>query len=82
MMSLCEKYAVICAECITNPHSREYVLASLEKSFDVMEITLSQMENYFCGNILQVRNNKGDYFIAMSKKNRTDFGTEQIRGCF
>jgi len=78
MMSLGEKYAVICAECITDPHSQEYVLATLKKSFDVMEISIEQMEKHFCGNILQVRNKKGDYFIVMSESARNGFHKEQI----
>ncbi|NOX34625.1 MAG: hypothetical protein GXP56_12995 [Deltaproteobacteria bacterium] len=67
MMSLGKKYAVICLECITDKKQRNHVLSTLKKSFDVMEITMGQMENHFCGNILEVRNNKNDPFIVMSK---------------
>ncbi|MCP4024238.1 MAG: hypothetical protein GY729_20525, partial [Desulfobacteraceae bacterium] len=79
MMSLGDKYAVICSECIIDPHSRGYVLATLQNSFDVMEISMEQMENHFCGNILQVHNQKGEYFIVMSETAKNGFRPEQIK---
>ncbi len=77
MMSLGEKYAVICLECIPDKKQRNHVLATLNKSFDVMEITLDQMENHFCGNILEVRNQKNDAFIVMSENARQGFTKNQ-----
>lgn len=77
MMSLGEKYAVICSECIPDLKQRRYVLDTLNKSFDVMEISMSQMERHFCGNILEVRNRNNDSFIVMSKSAFEGFTTEQ-----
>jgi hypothetical protein len=36
---------------------RNLVLENLNKSLDVMEITMRQMENHFCGNIFRQRKN-------------------------
>ncbi|MCD4678650.1 MAG: hypothetical protein K8S18_22085 [Desulfobacula sp.] len=77
MMSLGEKYAVICLECIPDKKQRGHVLATLNKSFDVMEITLKQMENHFCGNILEVRNQRNESFIVMSENARQGFTKTQ-----
>ena len=77
MMSLGEKYALICSECIPDKKQRNHVLATLNKSFDVMEISLEQMENHFCGNILEVRNRKNDSFIVMSENARQGFTKAQ-----
>lgn len=77
MMSLGEKYAVICLECIRDKKQRNLVFETLKKSFDVMEITMNQMENHFCGNILEVRNHKDESFIVMSKNARQGFTRDQ-----
>ncbi|MCK4767973.1 MAG: hypothetical protein KAS28_06235 [Desulfobacula sp.] len=77
MMSLGEKYAVICLECIPDKKQKNHVLAALKKSFNVMEITMDQMENHFCGNILEVRNQKNDAFIVMSENARQGFTKDQ-----
>ena len=77
MMSLGEKYAVICLECIRDKKQRNLVLETLNKSFDVMEITMDQMENHFCGNILEVRNQKNKSFIVMSENAKKGFTKDQ-----
>lgn len=79
MMSLGEKYAVICADCIPDRKERQKVVSTLEKSFDVMEISMEQMENHFCGNILALRDNRGESLIVMSENARKGFTEEQLR---
>ncbi len=73
MMSLGEKYAVICSACIPDKDQRNHVLDVLNQSFDVMEITMEQMEKHFCGNILEVRNQDNQRFIVMSKSAEKGF---------
>jgi hypothetical protein len=77
MMSLGEKYAVICLDCIPDKKQKTQVFETLNLSFDVMEITMDQMENHFCGNILEVRNQKNESFIVMSKNALQGFTKEQ-----
>jgi len=67
MMGLGEKFAVVCLECISNEADRERVYSSLNKFFDVVEISMEQMEKHFCGNILQVNSGEGEPLIVMSK---------------
>ena len=59
MMSLGDQFAVVCAESIPDAAERSRVMQSLRRSFDVIEISLAQMEQHFCGNILQLRNRDG-----------------------
>ena len=73
MMSIGEKFSVICLDCIPDNAERNRVLASLEKSFEVIPISMDQMENHFCGNILQVNSVSGDPLIVMSKRTYNGF---------
>lgn len=77
MMSIGEKYAVICLECIPDKHDRERVTTSLAKAFDVIEISMDQMENHFCGNILQVNSAGGRPLIVMSQRAHDGFTEDQ-----
>ncbi|MCF6248186.1 MAG: arginine deiminase-related protein [Desulfobacula sp.] len=77
MMSLGEKYAVICSDCIPDKKQKDHVLATLKKSFDILEITMEQMEHNFCGNILEVRNSKNKSFIVMSQSAHKAFTSKQ-----
>ncbi len=78
MMSIGDKYAVICLECICNPEERKLVKSTLEKDFEVIEISMDQMENHFCGNILQVNSAGGRPLIVMSQKAHAGFNDDQI----
>lgn len=79
MMSIGDQYAVICMECIHKPEEKEKVRISLEKDFEVIEISMAQMENDFCGNILQVNSAGGRPFIVMSQKAHDGFTPDQRR---
>lgn len=78
MMSIGETYAVVCLACIASADERNVVLASLEREFEVIEISMDQMENHFCGNILQVRSAGGRPLIVMSKRAHEGFTPDQI----
>lgn len=78
VMSVGEKFAVICSEAITNEEERETVLASLrETGKDIIEITTEQM-NGFAGNILQVRSTEGSPVIVMSETAHNTFTEDQL----
>ena len=66
MMSIGETYAVVCLDCIALESDRKRVQASLETQFEVIAISMEQMEKHFCGNILQVRSAGGRPLIVMS----------------
>ncbi len=79
MMSIGEKFAVVCLACIPDESERSQVMQSLEASFDVIEISMEQMEKHFCGNILQVNSASGNALIVMSQRAFAGFKPKQIR---
>ncbi len=79
MMSIGDKFSVVCLECIPDDKEQRAVQKSLENSFDLIPISMDQMENHFCGNILQVKSKKGDPLIVMSDRAYHGFSDQQIR---
>jgi len=79
MMSIGDMFAVICLDCIPDKGERELVNTCLKKSFDIVEISMEQMETSFCGNILQVNSAGGRPLIVMSKSAFEGFTQEQIQ---
>jgi len=77
MMGLQSTTAVICAESITDTTERATVLKALrDTGHEIIEITQAQMSN-FCGNVLELQNNKGDRFLVMSQTAFSNFTKEQ-----
>jgi len=69
--------AVVCADTIFDPAERKQVLSSLQETgHDVVLITQEQM-NAFCGNILELQNEQGELFLAMSQTAYDAFTEEQ-----
>jgi hypothetical protein len=67
IMCIGSGFAVICIDSIPNPHEKVVVLESLRSTHkEVAEITFNQM-NSFAGNMLEVKNNKGENMIVMSQ---------------
>ena len=77
LMCVGSKFAVICADSIPNPHERIVVLESLKSTQkEVITIGFEQM-NHFAGNMLEVKNNKGETLIVMSKNAFNALDNEQ-----
>jgi len=67
MMSICDKYAVVCLDSIENVQERNNVINSIvKKGKEIIKISEYQML-CFAGNILQVANKEGDRFLVMSQ---------------
>lgn len=64
MMAIGESFCVVCDEIIPE-FERRYVLKQLGRTKEIVSISLDQM-NQFCGNVLQIQNDKGEKLIAMS----------------
>ncbi|MCP3942510.1 MAG: hypothetical protein GY710_13630 [Desulfobacteraceae bacterium] len=79
MMSIGDKFAVICLDCIHNKKEKKRVKSSLENFFEIIEISMDQMENSFCGNILQVNSAGGSPLIVMSKSAFEGFTPDQVK---
>jgi hypothetical protein len=66
LMCVGDIFAVVCLEAIKDPDERLMVRSVLEETHkDVIEISLEQMR-HFAGNMLMVRNGKGDKYLVMS----------------
>ncbi len=78
IMSIGEKFAVICNDCIISKNDKDKLLTILGKTHEIIEISIEQMENYFCGNILQLSSNDGNPLIIMSDSALTGFNKFQI----
>ena len=78
MMSLGERFCVICLDCIRNDKQRDQVRNELQKSGkEIIEISEQQMAG-FAGNILQVRNLRDARFIVMSSRAHAAFRPDQL----
>ena len=67
LMCIGSRFAVICADSIPNPHEKVVVLESLRSTQkEVIAISFDQM-NRFAGNMLEVKNAKGETLIVMSQ---------------
>lgn len=67
IMSIGNKLSVVCLSSIVDPDEYDIVEASLRQGGrEIMAITLDQV-SHFCGNILELKNGKGEAVFAMSK---------------
>jgi hypothetical protein len=67
LMGIASTTAVICTEAIADQVERSAVIQSLEGSgHKVVDITQAQMAS-FCGNVLELQNDHGELFLAMSQ---------------
>lgn len=66
VMSIGEKMALVCLDCIPDPMEREWVRSSLDETHHVVAISREQLEKGFCGNLLQVQDGKGNPVTVLS----------------
>ncbi len=79
MMCVADQYVVICLDSIRNTAERNLVTYTIAKSNKMLiEISYSQM-NHFAGNMLQVKNTKGEKIVVMSSQAYKALTTEQVK---
>jgi len=67
LMCIGSKFAVICLDSIPNPAEKIAITDSLKSTKkEIVDISFVQM-NQFAGNMLEVKNNKGETLIVMSQ---------------
>ena len=66
VMSIGEKLAVVCLECIPDAAERTLVKTKLARHHSLMEISIEQLEKGFCGNLLQVQDGAGHALTVLS----------------
>jgi hypothetical protein len=78
MMAVGETFVVICFDTVQSEIEEELLQNKFaETGKEVIEITFDQMMN-FAGNMLQVRNGKGETFLAMSSQAFNSLDESQI----
>ncbi len=79
MMSIGEKFAIICLDSIVNNEEREMVVQSLEsEGKEIINISFEQM-NKFAGNMLEVKNREEKPIYIMSGTARKSLTPEQVK---
>lgn len=77
MMGVQSTTAVICLDAITDKAERAAVVGSLtDTGHDIIAISHEQM-SAFCGNVLELRNRRGDAFLALSQTAYDNFTLQQ-----
>jgi hypothetical protein len=67
MLSLGDKFSIVCLECIANEKERESLKNKLSAKNELIIISLEQVKA-FCGNVLVLKNHRNEIFIVMSTK--------------
>lgn len=67
LLSLGERFAVVCPEALPNPAERAAVLAALGEGRELIALSRDQTERGFCANLLQLRNPAGERLIVLSQ---------------
>ncbi len=76
MMSIAERFAIVCLDSIVDAKEKDYVCASLKDSGkEVIEITINQ-KNQFAGNMLQLLGN--EKYLVMSSSAYNSLKQQQI----
>jgi hypothetical protein len=67
MMSVCEKFAIVCLDAIQNDADQEKVLENFNNTNrKVISISYDQMKS-FAGNVLEVKSQSGENFLLISE---------------
>ena len=78
LMCVGSAFAVICMDCIPNPHEKIIIKESLQLiKKEIIEISFEQMDN-FAGNMLEVCNQAGERLIVMSQNACNALNSTQI----
>jgi hypothetical protein len=79
VMSLADKFAIVCLDAITGADDKRRVKTKLEETnHHFISITREQMHHY-CGNCLELQDNKGKKFLVMSDDAFTHFTEQQLQ---
>jgi hypothetical protein len=79
MMCVADKYVVICLDSIIDEKEREEVQHTIAKTGkEIIAINFEQM-NHFAGNMLQLKNTKGEKLLIMSTQAYRSLTEEQLQ---
>jgi len=68
MMSVGNKLAIVCADCVKNTEEREALLASLSATGKHVILISEEQKHDFAGNMLEVESKNGEHLMVMSSR--------------
>eukprot|EP00297_Palpitomonas_bilix_P012791 CAMPEP_0113884054 /NCGR_PEP_ID=MMETSP0780_2-20120614/9994_1 /TAXON_ID=652834 /ORGANISM="Palpitomonas bilix" /LENGTH=305 /DNA_ID=CAMNT_0000871531 /DNA_START=111 /DNA_END=1028 /DNA_ORIENTATION=+ /assembly_acc=CAM_ASM_000599 len=77
-LSIGSNYVVVCEDAVVKDEKGKRFLASLHESGKTIIPISHKQVLAFCGNILELENEKGEKVLAMSEKARRGFSSEQM----
>ncbi|MEO6523669.1 MAG: arginine deiminase-related protein [Mucilaginibacter sp.] len=79
MMCLGDEFVVICLDAVTDAIEKNLLMASFEQTNkQVIEISQQQL-NEFAGNMLELKNDKGERLLIMSARAHASLEPEQVK---
>lgn len=78
VLCLASEFAIVCSEAIVGDQHREQLLFKLAGSGrNIIDISFSQMGD-FCGNCIELANEKGENFLCVSQRAYQSFNQNQL----
>ena len=77
LLSLGDKFAVLCNDAIPDEEDRRLLIERLSEHREVILISMSQME-HFCGNVLELESRSGEPLLLMSQSAFENFDSDQL----
>lgn len=78
LMCMADQYVVICLDAVYDAKEKEQLIEEFATSQkEIITISFNQMD-HFCGNMLQVKNMRGEYFLVMSTQAYQHLTPEQV----
>ena len=79
LMCMADRYVVICLDAVYDQAEREQLIEQFTATQkEVINISFHQMD-HFCGNMLQVKNKHGEYFLVMSTQAFKHLDADQVK---
>ncbi len=78
LMSIGPGFSVICLDLIPKVERKSVSVSLIANKLEIIEIEENQMMN-FCGNILTLLSENGEYLVVMSERAKLAFRKEQLR---
>jgi hypothetical protein len=79
LMCMADRYVVICLDAVYDQAEREQLIEQFTATQkEVINISFDQMD-HFCGNMLQVKNKHGEYFLVMSTQAFNHLDADQVK---
>jgi hypothetical protein len=79
LMCMADRYVVICLDAVYDQAEREQLIEQFTATQkEVINISFHQID-HFCGNMLQVKNKHGEYFLVMSTQAFKHLDADQVK---